>query len=50
MGLPQHNFVPMEEAKSPMITTEGILATMVIDANEDGKVETFNVTWAYLQE
>ena len=48
-GAPHHKFVPKEEAKSQIITMEGLLTTMVIDAYEDTKVENFDIPGSYLQ-
>ena len=50
MGHLDASFVPREEAKSPKITLEGIMSTMVIDAYEDSKVVTFNIPGVYLQK
>ena len=47
-GAPHCKFVPREEAKSPTITLEGLLSTIVIDSYEDRKVETFIVPGSYL--
>ena len=40
---PHCKFVPREEAKSPAITLEGLLDTMVIDSYEGRKVATFDI-------
>ena len=48
-GEPQYIFLPVEEAKLMEITLEGLLATMVIDAYEDRKLENFDILGVYLQ-
>ena len=48
-GEPHCKFIPRKEAKSPTINMEIILATTVIDAYEDRKVNNFDVPGAYLQ-
>ena len=47
-GAPHRKFVPREEAKSPTISLEGLIATMIIDAWEERDVATFDVPGAYL--
>ena len=48
-GAPSCQFVPRKEVKSPTITIEGLLVTMMIDAYADIKVEIFDPPGAYLQ-
>ena len=48
-GAPHRKFVPREEARSPTISLEALIATMMIDAFKGQRVATFDVPGAYLQ-
>ena len=48
-GAPHRKFVPREEARSPTISLEALISTMMIDAFEGQRVATFDVPGAYLQ-
>ena len=45
-GAPHCKFLPREEVKSPKITLEVLLTTMLIDAYEESKVSTLDVPGA----
>ena len=47
-GAPQRKYIPCEEAKSPMVSTDGLLSTAVIAAFERRYVITFDVPGACL--
>ncbi len=47
-GRPHRTIIPREEAKSPTLSLEALIATLVIDAKEDRDVATFDVPGAYL--
>ena len=40
--------MPQEEASSPTIALESLMATLLIDAHEERDVATFNIPEAYL--
>ena len=48
-GTPHGKFVPREEARSPNILLEELIATMMIDKFERQRVAMFDVPGAYLQ-
>ena len=48
-GAPHRKFVPREEARSPTLSLEALVASLMIDAYEDRKVAVFDVPGAYLQ-
>ena len=47
-GRSQRAYVPREEAASPTVSTEALLATLLIDAKEQRDVAVFDVPSAYL--
>jgi hypothetical protein len=47
-GRPQRAYVPREEATSPTVSMEALMATLVIDAKEQRDVAIFDVPGAYL--
>jgi hypothetical protein len=47
-GRPQRNYIPREEATSPTVSMEGLMASLVIDAHERRAVAIFDVPGAYL--
>ena len=47
-GRPQRAYVPREEATSPTVSIEALMATLVIDTKEKHNVAIFDVPGAYL--
>jgi hypothetical protein len=47
-GRPQRALYTIEETSSPTITTDALLLTLLVDANEKGDVATADVAGAYL--
>ena len=47
-GRPQRAYVPREEASSPTIYLESLMASLLIDAHEERDVAIFDVPGAYL--
>ena len=47
-GRPQRAYIPKEEAASPMVSLEGLVITLLIDAKESRNVATADVVGAYL--
>ena len=48
-GSPHRRFVPREEARSPTISLEALMVSLMIDAYENRKVSIVDVPGAYLQ-
>ena len=48
-GAPHRKFVPREEARSPTISLDALVASMMIDSYERRKVAVFDIPGAYLQ-
>jgi KUP system potassium uptake protein len=47
-GRPQRDYIPREEATSPTVSTESLMASLVIDAFEGRDVAIFDIPGAYL--